>query len=169
MDNRPIKKKVGFHILLKGNACSKLIILSLTGVILIRFIDPSWKFSLSFSNEINKLLLISGFICYLAGVILCIWARLTMRKTWTPAEDRSIKHKKELITWGTFSFTRNPIYLGLLMIYSGFFISMRSYLVATVLFISLYFYKKILEEEKILEKDFGSDYLKYKSKVRRFI
>jgi protein-S-isoprenylcysteine O-methyltransferase Ste14 len=55
------------------------------------------------------------------------------------------------------------------MIYSGFFISLKSYLVVIVLFIAWFFYKKVLEEEKTLEKDFGTDYLKHKTKVHRFI
>ncbi len=100
---------------------------------------------------------------------MCIWARIAMHGAWTPAEDKSAKHKRVLIVSGPFAFTRNPIYLGLLLIYSGFFISLKSYLIVIVLFIGLFFHKKILDEERKLGEDFGSDYLKYKSKVRRYI
>jgi len=170
MDNRSINEKIKFYIFLKGNTCSRIIIIGLAGFLFVKYIDPNWKFSLSFYfHNINDLFLISGFVLYLSGIALCIWARSAMRNVWTPAEDKSIRHKKELITWGPFAFTRNPIYLGLLMIYSGLFISMKSYLIIIVLFIIRLFYKEALEEEKALEKDFGSDYLKFKSKVRRFI
>ena len=170
MDSRSIKEKVKFYVLLQGNVCSRIISFSLTVFIIIKLISPSWMFSLELgSRSLNVIFSAGGMVLYSAGLVLCIWARIAMHGVWTPAEDKSIKHKKEFIASGPFSFTRNPIYLGLLMIYSGFFISMKSYLIIVVLFIAWFFYKKALEEERTLEKDFGTDYLKYKTKVHRFI
>jgi len=170
MDSRSVKEKVRFYILLKGNVCSRIISFGLALFILIKFISPSWMFSVHFNSvALNTFLSVGGVSLYSIGMILCVWARLAMYDAWTPAEEKSIKHKRDLITHGPFSFIRNPIYLGLLMIYLGFFIAMRSYLIVMVLFIVWFFYKKALEEEKTLEKNFGSDYIKYKSKVRRFI
>lgn len=170
MDSRPIKKKIKFYVLLQGNVCSKIIIFGLVAFLFVKYTNPDWMFSLPLDSKfLNAIFPTGGIVLYLAGLVLCVWARIAMHRVWTPAEDKSIKHKKELITWGPFTFTRNPIYLGLLMIYSGFFISMKSYLIVVVLFIAWFFYKKALEEERILEKNFGSDYLKYKSKVHRFI
>ena len=170
MDRRSAKQKVRFYILLQGNVCSRIISFGLALFILIKFISPSWMFSIYFNSlALSTLLSIGGVLLYSIGLVLCVWARLAMYDAWTPAEEKSIKHKRELITHGPFSFTRNPIYLGLLMVYSGFFIAMKSYLIIMVLFVAWFFYKKALEEERTLKKDFGSDYIKYQSKVRRFI
>ncbi len=170
MDGRSIKEKIKFHVFLQGNVCSKIIIFGLGIFLFIKYIDPNWMFSLqSDSKLLNVISSTGGALLYLVGLILCVWARITMQSVWTPAEDKAVKHKKELITWGPFSYSRNPIYLGLLLIYSGFFISLKSYLIVIVLFISWFFYKKVLEEERILEKDFGHKFIEYKSKIRRFI
>ena len=170
MDNRSFKKKVKFYVLLQGNVCSKIISFGLVVFVFVKFINPSWMFSLQFDSKFLDILFPTvGMLLYSAGLFLCVWARIAIRRSWTPAEDKSVEHKKELITRGPFSFTRNPIYLGLLMIYSGFFIAMKSYLIIVVPFIACFFYKKSLEEERTLEKNFGSDYLKYKLKVHRFV
>jgi len=170
MDSRPTSEKVRFYFLLQGNVCSRIICFGLALFVIIKLIRPSWIFSVRFDSiALNNILSIKGVLLYSVGLFLCVWARTMMRDAWTPAEEKSIKHNKQLITWGPFRFTRNPIYLGLLLIYFGFFISMRSYLIIIVPFVAWFFYNKTLEEEKILEKDFGNDFLKYKSKVRRFI
>lgn len=170
MDGRSVKEKIRFYILLQGNVCSRIISFGLALFILIKFINPNWMFSVHFNSvALSTSLSIGGVLLYSIGFVLCIWARVAMYDTWTPAEEKSIKHKWDLIVHGPFSFTRNPIYLGLLMIYSGFFIAMKSYLIIAVPFIAWFFYKKVLEEERILEKNFGSDYLRYKSKVHRFV
>lgn len=170
MDNRPVKEKIKFHVLLQGNVCSRIIIFGLAVFLFVKYINPDIMFSLQLGSKLlDSIFTIGGMVLYSLGLVLCVFARTAMLSVWTPAEDKSIKHKKELITSGPFKFTRNPIYLGLLMIYSGFFISMKSYLIIVVPFIAWFFYKKVLEEERTLEKDFGSDYLKYKSKVRKFI
>jgi len=170
MDSRSMKEKVRFYVLLQGNFSLRIVAIGLAVFVLMKFISPEWLFSIQVNSILLRgILSFGGLLLYLTGLIICVWARLTMGSVWTPAEETSIRHKKELITQGPFSFTRNPIYLGLIMIYLGFFIALKSYLVIVVLFIGWFFYKKSIEEERILEEDFGSDYLKYKSKVRRFI
>lgn len=170
MDSRSIKKKVKFHFLLQGNTMSRIIALELTLFIILKYFYPDWD--LFFQSDFkfpNYLFMFAGFLLYSFGLILCVWARWTMKDSWTPAEETHIHHKKKLLTTGPFSFTRNPIYLGLILIYLGFFTAMKSYFIITVIFIAFFFYKKALNEEKILEKDFGEQYLKYKSRVNRFL
>lgn len=170
MDSRSIKERIKFYLFLQGNACSRIIAIGLIIFIFVKYINPNWMFSLRFESKLLEVIFsTAGMVLYSVGFVLCIWARITMHGAWAPAEDKLAKHKKILIVSGPFTFTRNPIYVGLLLIYSGFFISMKSYLIVIVLFVGWFFHKKILDEERTLEKDFGSDYLKYKSKVRRFI
>jgi protein-S-isoprenylcysteine O-methyltransferase Ste14 len=170
MDSRSISKKIKFHILLQGNVCSTIILIGFCLFVFIKFIDPSWMFSIRIeSGLVNEIFGIGGFITYLIGMFLCVWARIIMGKSWAPAEDQSLNHEKVFIKNGPFLFTRNPIYLGLILIYSGFFISLKSYLIVVAIVIVLYFRNKAKEEETILEHDFDGEYLKYKSKVRRFL
>jgi protein-S-isoprenylcysteine O-methyltransferase Ste14 len=76
-----------------------------------------------------------------------------------------------LVTDGPFGFTRNPIYLGFLLIYLGFSwlagtfwgLLLSPFLLATVT-------RAIIKpEEKYLGGKFAADYSSYRSRVRRWI
>lgn len=115
-------------------------------------------------TQFDNMLVWIGIAMYLSGIILALWARLTMNKVWgIPGEHSS--QQKELTTTGPFAFSRNPIYLGFLLIYFGFSIAIRSWLIVLRIPLALYFYKSALKEEKLLEKKFGQKYLSYKSRV----
>ena len=121
------------------------------------------------NNGFNDIGLGFGWALYIAGLGLAIWAKLTMKKSWgVPAQ-----HKKEvqsrLITGGPFKYTRNPIYLGFIMFLLGYGFLLQSYFTFLVLIVIWYFYKSAEKEEKLLEKHFGKEYLKYKQNVPRFI
>ncbi len=121
------------------------------------------------NNGFNNIGLGFGLALYIAGLGLAIWAKLTMKKSWgVPAQ-----HKKEvqsrLITTGPFKFTRNPIYLGFIMFLLGFGFLLQSYFTFLALIAIWYFYRSVEKEEKLLEKHFGKEYLRYKEEVPRFI
>lgn len=76
-----------------------------------------------------------------------------------------------LLTTGLFKYSRNPMYLGMALALLGLFLLLGS---LTPLFIVPAFSwimdrKFIRIEEKDLEKTFGEEFLRYKSKVRRWI
>ena len=77
----------------------------------------------------------------------------------------------QLITNGIYRISRNPIYIGMVVFLVGTAILFGS---ATP-WIVIPFYpwlinrKFILIEEEMLEKEFGEEYRKYKSRVRRWI
>jgi protein-S-isoprenylcysteine O-methyltransferase Ste14 len=170
MDTRSMKDKLRFYLMFKDSFSLRIIGIYLAIFILMKFINPNWSLSMQVSSSsLDGLLSFGGLFIYLLGMTFCVWARITMKDTWTPAEQTSIIHRKKLLTTGPFSFTRNPIYLGLILINLGFFVALKSYLIVVVLFVGLYLNKKATNEEKILERDFGSEYLRYKSKVRRFV
>tara|TARA_B100000427_G_C15505826_1_gene593912 strand:+ start:1799 stop:2395 length:597 start_codon:yes stop_codon:yes gene_type:complete len=81
---------------------------------------------------------------------------------------------ESLCTSGPYSRTRNPLYIGNLIIYSGVvLLSGGVYLIPLFFLVLFYFvfqYSMIvsLEEEKLL-KLFGKDYLQYKQNVPRII
>jgi protein-S-isoprenylcysteine O-methyltransferase Ste14 len=79
----------------------------------------------------------------------------------------------EVIVAGPFSYVRNPLYIGNLLIYTGIGIMSNALfpwlpLLAVVWFVFQY-YQIILLEEEFLEKEFGELYLQFKYDVPRLI
>ncbi|MCE9597005.1 MAG: isoprenylcysteine carboxylmethyltransferase family protein [Spirochaetia bacterium] len=72
---------------------------------------------------------------------------------------------------GVFAHTRNPMYLGNLLLVTGAMVSINNlafYILALPLFYFIY-YSIIAAEEDFLGKKFGNDYERYKSEVRNRI
>jgi protein-S-isoprenylcysteine O-methyltransferase Ste14 len=77
---------------------------------------------------------------------------------------------RTLVTIGIYSRTRNPIYLGMLLLYAGIGLMVRSpwILLAAMPLAMTLRYGVIAREEKYLATRFGDTYLDYKSRVRRW-
>lgn len=114
---------------------------------------------------LDQLVVILGVISFASGFILCIWAKITMKHNWGVPAKLDKKRQKELITKGPFKFTRNPIYLGMSLLYIGYALSLRSTFSFLAIVPLYYFWTSAIKEEEILEKEFGEKYLQYKSKV----
>ncbi len=72
---------------------------------------------------------------------------------------------------GVYRVTRNPMYLGMALIFAGvalFFDSLAALMLLPVVIIIIQT-TVIAREEKYLEAKFGEDYLSYKNEVRRWI
>lgn len=76
-----------------------------------------------------------------------------------------------LVVKGMYKISRNPMYLGMLMMLFGFAIFLGKLTPFLVLpaFYFLLTEMQIKPEEKILEDKFGDEYLDYKNKVRRWL
>ncbi len=116
----------------------------------------------------DSLIVITGVLMYVAGFVIAVWGKVIMSGSWGIPGVHD-KKQDELIVAGPFKFSRNPIYVGFTLLYLGFAIAIKSWLVILRIPLIFYFYKSILKEEKLLEKKFGSKYLDYKSKTPRFI
>jgi protein-S-isoprenylcysteine O-methyltransferase Ste14 len=77
----------------------------------------------------------------------------------------------KLVTEGIYRVTRNPMYLGMLLILSGFPLMIDAIigLICPVIFFILMNLIVIPREEKVVEGVFGEAYLEYKSNTRRWI
>lgn len=83
----------------------------------------------------------------------------------------TIKPASSLQKDGIYSVTRNPMYLGLAMVYMGISCLIGHWwniilFPALIVVVQEYIIKR---EEKYLERRFGQEYLDYKSKVRRWL
>ena len=76
-----------------------------------------------------------------------------------------------LVLSGPYRFSRNPMYIGLTLLYAGLvtFLQLPWGLVLLPMVIWLITIWVIVPEEKYLEQKFGGEYLNYKAKVRRWI
>ncbi|RKZ83311.1 MAG: isoprenylcysteine carboxylmethyltransferase family protein, partial [Gammaproteobacteria bacterium] len=81
------------------------------------------------------------------------------------------ENTKQLVTTGTYRFTRNPMYVGLLFLLIGWTILLGSLspILMLPVFIWIITIEQIIPEEKILEQKFGQKYLDYKNAVNRWI
>ena len=117
--------------------------------------------------------MLSNFIPFLVRIILLI-TFLSFAILLIQLSHKTLFHENNpsntLITSGILRYVRNPMYLGILMIYIAFICFSLS-LIALVLFIMIFIlYNRLVNyEENILEQLFGEDYLKYKQKVPKWI
>ncbi|MFA7257829.1 MAG: isoprenylcysteine carboxylmethyltransferase family protein [Kiritimatiellales bacterium] len=110
-----------------------------------------------------------GGLCTFPAAAILIAARRTFRQANTSMLPA--RRNRALITGGPFRFTRNPLYLGLVLLYAG--VCLAAAAVWPLLFlpvvVALLHWIVILPEEKYLEDRFGDDYRAYKARVRRWV
>ena len=86
--------------------------------------------------------------------------------------DPTKPHKAStVVTHGLYKYSRNPMYLGLLIVLLGWglFLGNLASLACLFIFVPLITHLQVLPEERILKEKFGDDYERYKSNVRRWI
>src|SRR3989339_252026 len=69
---------------------------------------------------------------YFFEFLFAIWAKLIMGSNWGPPAQHTISRQSILVTSGPFSFSRNPIYLGLLIGMTGYFLTFGSLLILLI-------------------------------------
>ena len=112
-------------------------------------------------------------ITMLAGVVIIFRANGTLRKHRTTGQpgERALTEATHLVTTGPYRFSRNPIYLGMVLLLVGWALIWSGWpsiavVIAFVLFITRF---QIMPEEKALEHLFDKKYIHYKNQVRRWI
>lgn len=110
-----------------------------------------------------------GLALTFIGFLLGIGAFIEFRKARTTLDPHgSTKH---LVTSGIYRFTRNPIYLGFLLMVIGLPLNSGLYwgLVLAPFYVLMMNRLIIRHEESYLEKKFGKIYTSYTSRVRRWV
>ena len=104
-----------------------------------------------------------------AGVALIAWFVLTLRAARTPLDPR--EPVTTLVSSGPYRLTRNPAYLGMAMIYAGVALLANALWAALLLPGALLAIRRgvIDREERYLERRFGDEYVRYRSRVRRWV
>lgn len=106
---------------------------------------------------------VSGLLV-LAALGCMVWSRTTINPI-DPARA------SRLVTGGVYRFSRNPMYLSLLMLLVAYAVRIESPAVwlAPVFFVVYVTRFQILPEERVLTQKFGGAYLDYRQRTRRWI
>ena len=118
-----------------------------------------------FHSEI--ILWVGVFFC-LAGLLLLAWSLVSFGQSFRVGIDAEQPDK--LITTGIFAFSRNPIYTAFALILLGQFLIFPNWIILVYMGAGIWlFHRQVLREEDYLKKHYGSEYLDYCTRVRRYI
>ena len=100
-----------------------------------------------------------------------LWSLFLFFRSKTTVNPLKPETSNRLVTSGLYQFTRNPMYVGLLVVLLGFAIWLGgiSPFLVLPLFVVVITTQQIIPEEIELEKKFGKKYLAYKKRVRRWL
>ncbi|MBY0423628.1 MAG: isoprenylcysteine carboxylmethyltransferase family protein [Parvularculaceae bacterium] len=93
------------------------------------------------------------------------------RRARTTVNPLAPSNAERLVVGGVYRLTRNPMYLGMLIVLLGLFFLFAEGLniILPALFVITLTELQIKPEEKALEAKFGEDYRAYKKRVRRWL
>ena len=122
------------------------------------------KFLSYSNNRISIFLLILGLFVFISAV-------RSFRKQKTTVNPLAPKQASSLVVSGIFEYSRNPMYLGMLIVLLS--ISFKFNLAGGIV-ISLFFYLfitrfQIFPEEEAMNELFGDEFIEYSNKTKRWI
>lgn len=107
----------------------------------------------------------------LAGVVISLAGILAFRQHRTTVNPLNPKAATAIVTTGVYRFTRNPMYMGFILILAGWATFLANLGAALVLPICVFYLTQfqIKPEERILLEKFGKPFADYRTKVRRWV
>lgn len=107
----------------------------------------------------------------LAGLAIALAGVITFKRASTTIDPRQPARAATLVTFGVYRYTRNPMYLGVLIMLLGWavFLGNLLSLAAAFLFVPYIGRYQIKPEERLLQEKFGADFVAYKTRVRRWL
>ena len=114
---------------------------------------------------------IFGSFMIISGLIIILSAIILFKKYQTTITPLNPSNATKLITDGIYKFSRNPMYLGLLLVLVGISIILNLtggflFILLFILYINLF---QIIPEENAMVDLFKDEFLEYKKNVRRWI
>lgn len=151
-------------------ACLIAATLSVTATTLIPLITiiypPFFQLLIPFIRQPSNLMKWIAIGCLVTGNIITYVAVATLKRN---VNFHNYGETTRLYTAGLYGYLRNPITLGLALIYAGFFLALPTVgmLIGFILFISNSSYR-INMEEIYLERAFGEAYRQYEQRVGKY-
>ncbi|QYK04966.1 methyltransferase family protein [Shewanella zhangzhouensis] len=117
----------------------------------------------------NRLLLLVGVTLGTAGTLLLLAAAGLFRRVGTTVDPT--KSPDALVTHGIYSLTRNPMYLGMLLLLAAevCLLGRPLTLLSPLCFFVLMNTQRIPAEEAMVAARFGDAFTEYKARVRRWL
>ena len=127
-------------------------------------VAPALKFSLKGSAAVAVGL---GAI----GVGSAILGVTQFRKAQTTPNPQALEKVSSLVTSGVYQYSRNPMYVGLVLVLFSWALYLSHFLAFVLLPIFILYMTRfqIQPEERMLAQKFGKTYQTYKAKVRRWL
>jgi protein-S-isoprenylcysteine O-methyltransferase Ste14 len=124
---------------------------------------PSLHLDVSAHNWLGFVLVSVGFVTGITGVA-------TFRKANTTVNPMK-PHASSLVTWGVYAISRNPMYLGGLIMLLGWSIFLLNALALLALPVYVLYLNRfqIAPEERALTSLFGKTYVAYQMRARRWL
>ena len=132
------------------------------------FLDSRWQLPI-FGAQWHAAGNVAGVILVFVGILVMLSALIRFRRAGTsPVPVRPVT---ALVFTGPYRFTRNPMYLGWMVVYLGGIVLLRSWW--AVVFLPLVWWVMnayvIAREERYLDATFGEPYRSYRTQVRRWL
>jgi protein-S-isoprenylcysteine O-methyltransferase Ste14 len=113
----------------------------------------------------------SSAILAMAGALTCLAGVVSFRRAKTTVNPMKPDSTSVLVGSGVYRYTRNPMYIGFVLILFGWaaFLSNVLALVAVpalVLYLNRF---QVVPEERVLASRFADDYAAYRARVRRWL
>ncbi len=107
----------------------------------------------------------------LIGAVTCLAGVVSFRRAKTTVNPMKPGSTTSLVVSGIYRYTRNPMYLGFLLILLGWAAFLLNVLAFVVLpmFVVWMSRFQISPEERVLASLFGNDYAEYRGRVRRWL
>ena len=125
---------------------------------------PALMFSLNGSTALAVGLGVMGMSLGVMGVT-------QFRKAQTTPNPQALEKVSSLVTSGIYRYSRNPMYLGLVLILLGWAFYLSHFLAFVLLPVFILYMTRfqIQPEEQMMARKFGKTYQAYLNKVRRWI
>ena len=120
--------------------------------------------------QISNKIIFGSFMIFI-GLVIILFAIILFKKYQTTITPVNPSNATKLITDGIYKFSRNPMYLGLLLVLFGISIILNPigglFLIPLfILYLNLF---QIIPEENAMVDLFKDEFLEYKKNVRRWI
>ncbi len=110
-----------------------------------------------------------GFVLIAAGAAMYLLALMAFREHSTVTHPFGLP--RTMVATSVFRWSRNPMYLGMLLVLLGFGVLLGSVVPFVVVLVFAWLVTSffILREEEMMREHFGDSYLRYQRRVRRWI
>ncbi len=127
---------------------------------LLSSLDYSWQYS----NNI-------AIAIFILGILIAFLAIYCFSKHQTTVNPTKPESSTSIVNSGIYAFSRNPMYLAMLLSLIAFalFLENIAAYYCLPIFVAYISHFQIIPEERILQTLFGQEYLTYKNTVRRWL